>query len=288
MNKDEVKKILQENGLHAQAKFGQNFLCDEDILNRILDVSDIRPDSRVLEIGPGIGALTSTILKTSDGSMQYTAVEIDKKLVSYLLSKDEFALNALIIDDDFTKLKPEDYIPYYSFNFVVSNIPYYVMTPIMKKLLTECSTAEKMTFMVEEEALERICAAVGTKQYGPLAVLCAAYGFVKKEFNVYPESFYPAPHTISSVITLTRRVSLDEKDMFTVSPFFGAFVDECFRMRRKTLANNLIGFLKVNNHSSSLQEQLNKLGKPISVRAESLSPSDFVQLYKGLYPDRLI
>ena len=282
MKKDRVLEILNSNDLKAQSKFGQNFLCNDEITERIVDVSDIRPDSRVLEIGPGLGALTEAILHRSNGEMQYKAIEIDRGLVEYLENEPFIGLNALIDCADFTKLKREDYVEYHDFDFVVSNIPYYVMAPIIKKLLIECGTAEKMTFMVEQDAIERIVAKPDTKQYGPLAVLCAVYGKVNKEFSVPADCFYPAPHTLSAVITLTKKITFDDDDIFVITPEFSKFLDSCFSMRRKTLYNCLSTNFGSFSLKMSILNAIEKLGYNTKVRAESIKPDDFVELYKLL------
>lgn len=282
MKKDRVLEILKSNDLQAQSKFGQNFLCNDQITNRIVDVSDIRSDSRVLEIGPGIGALTETILCRSNGDMQYTAIEIDRGLASYLENDEFIGQHAIIICSDFLKLDKNDYVEYYDFDFVVSNIPYYVMTPIIKKLLIDCNSAEKMTFMVEADAIDRIVATPKSKQYGPLAVLCSVYGVVNKEFTVSSDCFYPMPHTLSAVITLTKKISLNEDDDFEITPGFASFVEACFSMRRKTLYNCLNNYFKMVSPKMPIISAIEKLGYSSKVRAEDINPNDFVELYKLL------
>lgn len=282
MNKDRVLEILKSNDLQAQSKFGQNFLCNDNITNRIVDVSDIRPDSRVLEIGPGIGALTEAILSRSNGDMQYTAVEIDRGLAEFLENDSFIGLHAFIECADFTKMKREDYVGLYDFDFVVSNIPYYVMTPIIKKLLIECNSAEKMTFMVEQDAIDRIIAKPKTKQYGPLAVLCEVYGTVNKEFSVSPDCFYPMPHTMSAVITLTKKIFLNEDENFEITPEFARFVEACFSMRRKTLYNCLGSYFKIVSPNMPILSAIDKLGLSSKVRAEDLSAQNFIELYRLL------
>lgn len=282
MKKDRVLEILNSNNLQAQSKFGQNFLCNDEITNKIVDVSDIRPDSRVLEIGPGIGSLTEAILSRSNGDMQYTAIEIDRGIANFIENDPYLGQRVIIICSDYLKLDKDDYVEYYDFDFVVSNIPYYVMTPIIKKLLIDCNSAEKMTFMVEQDAIDRIIAKPKTKQYGPLAVLCAVYGFVNKEFSVSPDCFYPMPHTMSAVITLTKKITLNEDENFVITPEFASFVETCFSMRRKTLYNNLGNYFKLFNPNIPLVSAIEKLGYSTKVRAEDIKPDDFVELYRLL------
>ena len=269
MNRNEVVHILETNDLHAKTKFGQNFLCNEDIINRIIEVSDVGPDSVCLEIGPGIGALTEPL---SDLCSDFTAVEIDKELFSYL--EDTLGSKMRLINSDFLKLRREDYIDD-SYDHVISNIPYYVMTGIIKKLLVDCGSSKRMTFMVEDDAIARIICEPSTKQYGPLAVLVGVYGQAKREFTVPADCFYPMPHTTSAVITLTKGNS-----DFEITDGFCSFVEASFSKRRKTLSNSLSAFLSSADIKTPLKDALKSLGIEENVRAEVLKPLDFVELYK--------
>ncbi|MBO7450806.1 MAG: ribosomal RNA small subunit methyltransferase A [Clostridiales bacterium] len=268
MNKDEVITILDNNGLHAKANFGQNFLCDEEIINRIIEVSEAGSDSRVLEIGPGIGALTKPLI---DLGCDLTAVEIDKELFSYL--KDEYDGKLNLIQSDYLKLPVSDYADK-PFDHVLSNIPYYVMTNIMKKLLVDCGSAKKMTFMVEDDAISRIICEPNTKQYGPLSILIGIYGKANREFTVPSGCFYPMPHTTSAVITVTK-----DSDSHEITSDLCDFIEAAFSKRRKTLSNSLSSFLSVRELKMSLAEALEKKGIAPTIRAEALRPSDLVELY---------
>lgn len=265
MDKDTVISVLSSNGLNAQSRFGQNFLCDDSVINKIIEISGIKPGSSVLEIGPGLGALTE---KAIELGADYTGVEIDRGLFEVL--KDTYGDK--FICSDYLKLEKESYSK--DFDKVISNIPYYVMTPIIKKLLTDCTVADKMTFMVEEDAIDRIIAFPNTKQYGPLAVLCSVYGDVKKEFTVQSSCFYPAPHTTSAVISLTRR------DGFDINEDFCEFVEAAFSMRRKTLINSLKAFSK--SHGSDIENILDDLGINKKVRAEAIEPALFVSMFEQI------
>ena len=264
MDKDSVISLLMSEGLNAQSRFGQNFLCDDGVINRIIEISDIKPGSSVLEIGPGLGALSEKILEA--GSF-YRAVEIDRGLFDLL----QRTYGQHFILSDFLKLDKEDYAPQH-YDRVLSNIPYYVMTPIMKKLLIDCGKAERMTFMVEEDAIDRICASKNSKQYGPLAVLCAVFGEVKKEFTVPSSAFYPMPHTSSAVISLKRREGA------VISEGFAQFVEAAFSMRRKTFLNSVKAFSKSRN--IDMPSILDRLAIDKNIRAESLDPFIFVSIYE--------
>lgn len=262
MNREEVLKILNNNNLLPESKFGQNFLCDENIISDIISCSGIKAGDRVLEIGPGLGALTRPL---SEMDINLTVVEIDKRIVSYLSSLD---LDAEIISSDYLKLKDyqED-----SFDIAISNIPYYVTTPIIKKLIEDLSSCRRMTFMVEDDALQRIMAKPKTKQYGPLAVIMNAFGSIRKEFTVPGNCFYPAPNTLSSVITLERSGNN------VIDPSFTDFVTLCFNQRRKKLLNNLSTYGK-----ETVLAAIEKTGLSADCRAEELSFDLFLKLYNDI------
>ena len=256
MNRSDVIRLTEEIGFLPESKFGQNFLCDDDISHRIVDLCELHSGDSVLEIGPGLGSLTS-ILAGNDISL--TAVEIDKRLAEYISN----TYDCNVISRDYTKLKSDEYNAS-DFDVAVSNIPYYLMTPIMKKLMTDLRKSRKMVLMVEKDALERILAKPKTKQYGPLAVLCNNYGSIKTEFDLPGNLYYPVPKTTSTVITLTR-----SEDSFCISSEYAAFLDKCFSNRRKKLLNNV----------NVSKEKLHNLGYSDTVRAEEIRSEDFIKLY---------
>lgn len=262
MNRETIKEIMTNEGILPQSKFGQNFLCDETIISDIVSLCELSSDTQVLEIGPGLGSITYPI---SEQTGHLTCVEIDRGLAAYLK---ENITNAEIVNCDFLKyecsVKPE---------VVVSNIPYYVMTDIMKKLFGEYSTARKMVFMVEDEAIARIDCGPNTKQYGPLAILCSLYGKYTYEFKVPHTAFVPQPRTTSAVISFTRTESAD-----ILSADFVKFLNACFAMRRKLLKKNLSAIVK----SDKIDKAFKELGISDTARAEELEPEMFADLYKQL------
>ena len=264
MNRETIKEIMSNEGILPQVKFGQNFLCDETIISNIVSLCEIGKETKVLEIGPGLGSITFPI---SEVANDFTCVEIDNGLARYLK---ENLSGVNIINDDFIKHKFEN--PE-SFNVVVSNIPYYVMTDIMKKLFSEFNKAGKMVFMVEDEAIARIDCKPNSKQYGPLAILCALYGKYTYEFKVPHTAFVPQPRTTSAVISFRREDTAD-----ILSPDFVKFVNSCFAMRRKLLKKNLSSIEK----SDSIDEAFLKLGIDSNSRAEDLEPEQFARLFQAL------
>ena len=225
MKREQVLQIMKENNILPEAGFGQNFLCDEEIISSIIEAADIRPGDKGLEIGPGIGALTEPLSKMD---IDLTCVEIDKRLVSYL-RKAHPDLN--VIDSDFLKLKNYEAD---KFDVVISNLPYYIMTDIMMKVFEEEVNARKIVYMVEEAALDRILCESGTKSYGPLAVVSELYGGIRIVTKVAGTCFVPQPRTTSTVICFSCYENRPDKALME-------FIKKCFAQRRKTLSNNLKG-----------------------------------------------
>ena len=252
---------MKENNILPEAGFGQNFLCDEEIISGIIKAADIKPGDKVLEIGPGIGALTEPLTKLD---IDLTCVEIDKRLVSYL-RKAHPDLN--VIDSDFLKLK--DYGAD-KFDVVISNLPYYIMTDIMMKVFEEEVNARKIVYMVEEAALDRILCESGTKSYGPLAVVSELYGDIRIVSKVPGACFVPQPRTTSTVICFSCYENRPDKSLME-------FIKKCFAQRRKTLSNNLKGCDK-----DKFKSWLTETGYEDGIRAEVLEPCDFRDLYNAL------
>ncbi|SCW28013.1 16S rRNA (adenine1518-N6/adenine1519-N6)-dimethyltransferase [Ruminococcaceae bacterium YRB3002] len=255
MNRNEIIRLTDEIGFLPEQKFGQNFLCDEASIERIIDLCDLREGDHVLEIGPGLGSLTGMLAKPG---IELTAVEIDKRLAEFIGNE----YGCRVIASDYTRLAAGDYDAS-SYDVAVSNIPYYLMTPIMKKLIIDLNNSRKLVLMVEKEALQRICAKPGTKQYGPLAVLCSLYGNMDVVFDLPGNYYYPVPKTTSTVITLTRQGG------YNIDEGFIRFVEQCFSNRRK----------KVTNNADVSISALTGLGYKDTCRAEEISPEDFIKLY---------
>ena len=264
MNQEATLAYIKQHGILPESKFGQNFLCDEEVIASIIDLAGIEPHAKVLEIGPGIGALTRELSKLD---IDLTAVEIDKRLAELLRNDPE--IKADVIDRDYLKLK--DYGAG-SFDIIISNLPYYVMTDIMKKIFAECINARKMVFMVEEDAIQRINARSSTKQYGPLAVLVGTFGLFEECMRVPGHCFVPKPRTMSAVISLTR-----EGRASVLSPEYIRFIDSCFAQRRKKMINSLTSYPK-----DKVLSALADLGLESAVRAEELSPETFNRLYDAI------
>ena len=263
MSREEVKRILDDEKILPRSRFGQNFLVDDEVIGRIIDLIGASREDLILEIGPGLGALTKLMCAVYDN---VTAVEIDSDLASYL--NNEAAVTANIINSDYLKLKADSYNAS-DISYVVSNLPYYCMTPVMKKIFADCTGAKKMILMTEDEAFPRIVASKNTKDYGPLAVLVSLFGTCTKEFSVPGNCFYPVPRTLSCVISMERGDAAS-----AIDPDFIAFVEKCFAMRRKKLMNNLKPYYP--------QEVLEKVIENKDIRAEDMEPIEFSMLYRDI------
>ena len=263
MSREEVKRILEDENILPRSRFGQNFLVDDDVISRIIALVGAGREDKVLEIGPGLGALTKPMSSVYD---DITAVEIDMDLARFLEANND--IRARIINCDYLKLAPSDYGAS-DIRYIVSNLPYYCMTPIMNKIFSDCKGDRIMVFMTEDEAYPRIAAAPGSKDYGPLAVLVSLFGDLQKEFTVPGNSFLPQPRTLSCVISLSRGDNAD-----VITPEFILFVEKCFAMRRKKLMNNLKGLYP--------QDILDRAVADKNVRAEDLSPVEFSGLYRDI------
>lgn len=273
MSKQEVLSVLDSYGLSATRSLGQNFLCNDTVIEEILELADLSKDKQVLEIGPGIGALSEEAVKRAGA---YTAVEIDTTFETRLHDLLD-PLGGQVLFTDYLKwdadtLSATERNP----DVVLSNLPYYVMTPIMIKVMQDFPACPKLVYMVEEEACDRIFAAVGTKQYGPLAVLTEVFGTKRKCFNVEGGSFYPAPNTTSSVIVIERK---EEAQIF-FDPAWVEFVTGAFALRRKTLVNSLSSGGKYSK--ADILDALHNMNLSESVRSESLAPLQLLALYQLL------
>lgn len=270
MNKQEVLSVLDQYGLSAKKSLGQNFLCNDNVIGEILDLAELDKTTTCLEIGPGLGALSEKAVGLCG---TYVAVEIDTRFQDRL-SEVITEKGGTVLYKDYLALGKEDLPdPSMKPDVILSNLPYYVMTPIMLKVMKDFPSCRKMVFMVEEEALDRIFARPGTKQYGPLSILTDLFGKKRKCFNVDSGSFYPAPNTVSSVIEIVSEGN-------TWNPAWIGFVESAFALRRKTLVNSLSSSGKYSKES--ILTALKALGIKETVRSEELQPADLVKLYEIL------
>lgn len=267
----ETKYILNKYNAHANKGYGQNFLIDQNVVDGIIENAGVCKDDLIIEIGPGLGNLTSPLLKNAG---KVICIELDPKMVSIL--KDRFSLyeNFELINEDVLKVDLnkiiEDNNKFKSAK-VVANLPYYITTPIIMKLLEDKLNLESITVMVQKEVAERLADKPGGKEVGAITYSINYYTNPEIIIDVPKDSFIPAPNVDSAVIKLdvlkNPKVNvLDEELFFKVIKF-------SFLQKRKTLINSLSnsGLLP----KDFLEEMLNDLGIDLRVRAEQLTLEDF-------------
>ncbi len=280
--KNKTIEILNRNGIFAKKKFGQNFLIDSNIVMKIVKTANITKETNVIEIGPGIGAMTEILAKEAGKVLCF---EIDEDMVN-ILNEEIKNDNVKIVNKDFLKVDLDEEMKYFiepKNIVVVSNLPYYITTPIIFKLLEYSKNIEKMVFMVQKEVSERLTAKPGSKEYGSLSVLIELNGTMKKEFNVSRNCFYPVPNVDSEIVSM----EINKNDSALKNdPIFGKFIQNIFEMKRKTLANNICK--KTNFSRDDLNKILQELGLSESVRAESLSLNQISKIYEALVKENII
>lgn len=252
-------------------KYGQNFLVDENIVRKIVDIP-IKDNSLVIEIGCGDGRLTKYLCSKFDKVIGY---EIDLEVKERLLSNlDDFS-NYDIYFDDFMKRDVLADLKNYSYDhlYVIANLPYYITTPILEKIIDLGLDIEMIRVMVQKEVGDRFCASVGTKNYSSLTVYLNYNYDVKKEFIVNRNSFYPRPNVDSIVVSFYKKNRAFVKDL----TLFYKLVRDSFRFKRKTLRNNLKEY-----NLSLIEQVLNSNGYDLSVRAEQISVDIFCEISNKL------
>lgn len=278
MQASEIKKILEENNVSVKKQYGQNFLMDDNIIKKICDISNIDKETNVIEIGPGLGFLTK---KLSQRAKQVLCYEVDVDMIKILTNKFSSS-NVIIKYQDFLKANiDEDIKKIFSSDnvIVVANLPYYITTAILTKILNESKYIKQLTVMMQQEVAQRICGTPSTKDYNALSVLIQYYTNTTNAIKVPSSVFFPAPKVDSSVVlikkkdTITNKV-LDEK-------YFKTFIYTIFAQRRKTLINNLKKLPKFDYEKTS--EIFNELNIDLSVRAEKLSVDEIVNLTNKFY-----
>lgn len=273
--------VLQKYNFHFQKKFGQNFLIDTHVLERIISEAGVTKDDFVVEIGPGIGTMTQYLCEAAGA---VAAVEIDKNLIPILHDTLSEYDNVEIINEDILKVdiaalaeeknggKPIK---------VVANLPYYITTPIIMGLFESHVPIESITVMVQKEVADRMQCGPGSKDYGALSLAVQYYAKPEIVANVPPNCFMPRPNVGSAVIRLTRHDNppvevTDEKLMFRL-------IRASFNQRRKTLVNGLKNASDLSFTKEQIEAAIEAIGQPLTIRGEALTLSQFAQLANQLY-----
>ena len=277
-----TKAVLERHGFTFKKSFGQNFLTDTNILQKIVDTAEIDDQVNVIEIGPGIGALTEFL---AERAAEVMAFEIDHRLVPILADTLRDFDNVTVVNEDILKVDLAKHIQ----NFknpdlpikVVANLPYYITTPILMHLIESGIPFSEFVVMMQKEVADRISAKPNTKAYGSLSIAVQYYMTAKVAFIVPRTVFVPAPNVDSAILKMVRRpepaVAVeDEKFFFKVSK-------ASFTHRRKTLWNNLTGYFgKTEEIKDKLTKALDQAGLSPSIRGEALGLEEFASLADAL------
>ena len=269
-------EVLLMFGFVFQKRFGQNFLIDTRVLDRIIEASEITKDDFVLEIGPGIGTMTQYL---ADAAREVTAVEIDDALIPILQDTLKEWDNVSVIHGDILKTdirKIADEKNQGRPIKVVANLPYYITTPIIMGLFESHVPVDSITVMVQKEVADRMQTGPGSKEYGALSLAVQYYAEPKIVANVPPNCFMPRPKVGSAVICLTRHqnppvTTLDEKLMFRL-------IRASFNQRRKTLSNSLKNSQELPYSREEVEAAITECGLPLNIRGEALTLEQFARL----------
>ena len=264
-NINHVKKVLGD--LKAKKKFGQNFLIDTNTVDKIAKLA-CNENMTTIEIGPGLGALTEQLLKYS------------KNVVAYEIDKDMYDILTNTLDDEKLSVILQDFMDvdlsiYKDKLNICSNLPYYVTTPILFKIFESDLNINKITVMVQKEVGDRLNASVGSEDYGALSIEVQYLYDVKLEMNISRNVFYPQPNVDSAIISFTPKTQRNKE----FEDKFFELVKTCFRMRRKTLNNNL----KDIYDNETINRIYSEMNLDKNIRAEQLNLNDYLNMYKVIY-----
>ena len=268
-----MNELLDSNDFKFKKKFGQNFIVDKNVIDKIIFESGVSKDTMVIEIGPGAGSLTYKLANSSRNVLCY---EIDETLKDILSSNLNGLSNVDVKFCDFLNADVISDLRNYSYNklFVVANLPYYITTPIIMKIIEDRVPVDKIVVMVQKEVGDRFKALPGSKDYGSLSIFLNYYFDVVKLMDISRNIFIPKPNVDSIVVEFRRKsknFSLKDEDLFF------KLVRDSFKQKRKTIRNNLNGY-----DLDIIGDVLSRYGFDLSVRAEALSIDVFVDIANNL------
>lgn len=271
-NPQETIRVIKENEFTFRKNYGQNFLIDSHVIDKIVAAAEIDKETDVLEIGPGIGTLTQYLAETA---RSVTAVEIDDKLIPILGKTLSEYDNVTVIHGDIMKQDVAAIFDGKPFK-IVANLPYYITTPIIMSLLESRVPADSITVMIQKEVADRMKAGPGSKDYGALSLAVQYYCEPYLAANVPPNCFMPRPQVGSAVIRLKilDKPSVEVKD----EKLLFKIIRGAFNQRRKTLANAVANFEGLSFTRSEVEEALSNLGFDTRVRGEALTLEEFGKL----------
>ncbi len=269
-------EVLQKYNFNFQKRFGQNFLIDTHVLERIISEAEITKDDVVLEIGPGIGTMTQYLCESAS---KVIAVEIDNTLIPILADTLSEYDNVTVINEDVLKLDINKIVEEECGGRpikVVANLPYYITTPIIMSLFEKDVKIDSITVMIQKEVAERIISKPGTKDYGALTLAVNYYSQPEIVANVPPNCFMPRPNVSSAVIRM-RRYEKPVVETENKALMF-KLIKGSFLQRRKTLVNGISNFSELNFTKEEVAEALTQMGLSESIRGEKLTLADFATL----------
>ena len=275
-NPQNTIQVIQKHGFAFQKKFGQNFLIDAHVLDKIIAAAGVTADDMVLEIGPGIGTMTQYL---AERARQVTAVEIDTNLIPILKETLSDYDNVTVINEDILKVDIKKLAEEYNGGKpikVVANLPYYITTPIIMGLFESGVPIDNITVMVQKEVADRMQVGPGSKDYGALSLAVQYYAEPYIVANVPPNCFLPRPNVGSAVIRLTRHQTppVEVKDRELMFKLIRA----SFNQRRKTLLNGLNNSPELSFGKEQIAAAIEQLGVPAAVRGEALTLEQFARL----------
>ena len=280
-NPSNTIEVLKKYGFRFQKRYGQNFLIDSHILEKIIEAAEITKEDMVLEIGPGIGTMTQYLV---EHAREVVAVEIDKTLIPILEDTLSAYDNVTVINEDILKVDIEALAREKNGNRpikVVANLPYYITTPIIMGLFESHTPLASITIMVQKEVADRMQAGPGTKDYGALSLAVQYYAKPEIMMNVSPSCFIPKPNVGSAVIRLTRYeqnpVQVKDED------FLFSLIRAAFGQRRKTLVNSLTNASFLSVSKEEILRALSEMGISETVRGEALTLEEFAKLSNLLF-----
>lgn len=252
---------------------GQNFLQDKNIIDKIVNAPDYGDNNLVIEIGPGAGALTKELLKKVDRAILY---EVDTRLEKILNKELSTFVNYELIFDDFLNRDVNKDISKYDFDnlYIVANLPYYITTPIITKIINDKIPINEIVIMIQKEVADRFSAKPGSKEYGQITVFLNYFFDIDNVCNVSKNCFFPKPKVDSAVIKMKKKESNDYIKNFDV---FNKLVKDSFRFKRKTIKNNLVGY-----DLDIISNILTKYGFDINTRSENIPYNVFVEIANEL------
>lgn len=268
-----MKELINKYDFKFKKKFGQNFLKDENILRNIVLKSEVDKDTLVIEIGVGAGALTKYL---SEYSKNVLAYEIDKDLQPIINESLKDCNNVEVKFIDFLESNPIDDIKKYDYKklYVVANLPYYITTPIIEKIINSNIDVDKIVIMVQKEVGDRFSAKPNSKEYNSLTIFLNYYFEIKKIMNVSRNCFVPAPNVDSVIVEMKKKK--DKYDIKNEELFF-KLVRDAFKFKRKNLRNNLKGY-----NLDQISDVLKNYNLDLTVRAEALTIEQFIEMSNNI------